>query len=401
MTESREVRELRQAISQASDQQLRRLVPVLDSLPRRDVANTLMAGARPRLRHLRPPRLMNLTRLLFLPLDPLIVMPRDWKPGQGLLPRSALAPLVQALQQSEPVLVAKWQPQFGRPDQWNANLLREAGAALWPAAADLPRNLPAAWNETGLPAHVFPELAELCATIWRHAPALMRLRLAGADGPPESLARPAFRLIAAEGSEVVGLCLRVLLPYAAKPARLVAIVTGLSAALAPAAERALDRYLEAAEPGLDATDLGTTAAVAARFASLLDDLDQSVTRDKPRRAQLLQALRRSAAESCAERLRAELRPRLMEPLEALLEHPAPSDAAVEALEIAAVALRGLADSGRRLHAPLAAERLLERSLALLTRLAARLPEEGPRFLRADALRLVQILSSPAEAARLG
>lgn len=91
----------------------------------------------------------------------------------------------------------------------------------------------------------------------------------------------------------------------------------------------------------------------------------------------------------------------MEPLETLIEDPAPSDAAVEAVELAAMSLRSLADSGRRLHAPLAAERLLESSLTFLSRLAGTLPAEGPRFLRADALRLVQIPASPTEAARLG
>lgn len=401
MSDTRELRELRQAISQASDRQLRRLVPVLDALPQRSVADALLDGTRPRLRHLRPPRPMSVARVLFLPLDALIVPPRDWKPGQGLLPRSILPPFAQALAEAQPELVGHWQARMQGADLRNAALIREAGAALWPAAAALPRQLPAGWGRTGLPSHLFPDLAALCVALWRHGSALMRLRMAGDDGPPESLARPIFRVISADGSEAVGLCLRALLPHAATPARLAATVAGLNAALAPIAERALDQYLEAAEPGLDAADLGTTAAIAQRFATLLEDLDQSVTRDKPRRAQLLQALRRSAAESCVERLRTELPPRLMEPLEALLDDPAPPDAAVEALEKVAISLRSLADSGRRLHAPVAPERLLESSLAFLTRLARDLPAEGPRFLRADALRLVQILASPAEAARLG
>ncbi|MBX9748735.1 MAG: hypothetical protein K5Q68_03880 [Roseococcus sp.] len=401
MTESRKLRELRHAISQASDRQLRRLVPVLDALPERSVADALLDGARPRLRHLRAPRPINVARVLFLPLDPLIVPPRDWKPGQSLLPRSILAPLAQALVEAQPELVAHWKARLEGMDLRNTALIREAGAALWPAAAALPRVLPSAWGQTGLPPHAFPEMAGLCAALWRHGPALMRLRLAGADGPPEGLARPIFRLISAEGSEVVGLCLRTLLPHAAKPAQLAAMVAGLGAALAPVAERALDQYLEAAEPGLDAADLGTTAAIAQRFATLLDDLDRSVTRDKPRRAQLLQTLRRSAAESCVERLRGELPPRLMEPLEALLDDPAPSDTAVETVETAAMALRSLADSARRLHAPISAERLLEPSVSFLARQAAILPELGPRFLRADALRLIQILAGPAEATRVG
>jgi hypothetical protein len=400
MSGTRDLRDLTAAIAAASEGQLRRLVPMLDAMPERGMANALLDGARPRLRHLRPARPMSVTRLLFLPLDALITPPRDWKPGLGLVPRSALAPLAQALAEAEPALVAHWQGQLDGAQMSQASLVREAGAALWPAAAALPRHPPPGWDETGLPAHVFPEVIGLCTTLWRHGPALMRLRLAATDGPPESLARPIFRLIAKEGAPAVELCLRALLPQAAKPARLVAIVAGLNAALSPAAERALDQYLEAAEPGLDAADLATTAAIAQRFAALLEDLDQSVTRDKPRRGQLLQALRRSAAESCAARIKAELPPRLMEPLEALMADPAPSDAAVEALEQAAVALRGLADSGRRLYAPLAAERLLESSLGFLARQAALLPVEGPRFLRQDALRLVQILASPAEAARL-
>ena len=401
MSQIQELRELRQEISKASDRQLARLVPVLDSLPQRSLANTLLDGARPRLRELRPPRRMTLIRLLFLPLDPLIVNPGEWKPGLGLLPRSALSPLAEALRQAEPASWAQWQARLDQENHWNATLLREVGASLWPAAAALPRKLPPGWGETELPPHVFPELAELCATPWQHAPALMRLRLAGADGPPETLARPAFRQIATQGSQVTGLCLRVLLPHSAKPARLVALVTAMSAALAPAAELALDDYLRAVDPGLDGTELGSIAARAASFASLLDDLDHSVTRDQPHRAQLLRALRSSAAERCAELVRTELPLRLTAPLEALLADPAPRDASVEALEISAAALRGLADAGRRLHSSIAAERLLEPSIALLTLLAGRLTQEGPGFTRTDALRLVQILSSPTAAARLG
>jgi len=396
------LRELQHAARQATNGQLFRLTQTLDVLPQRAVAEAVMDAVRPRLRHLRPARPLNLARLLFLPLDPLLAEPRDWRPGQGLVPRSAILPMAEHLRAVEPSLVTGLDARIAGAKLTDEVLAAEQGALLWPAAAKaLPRKPPAGWEEAGLPDQHFAEVARICAALWRHGPALWRLRMAARDGPPEASLRPAFRVIAADGAEAMELCLGALLPYAAHPARMVAVVAGLNQALASPAERALDRYLSGVSPGLEGADLEGMADAAARFARTLRDLDSALTRDKPKRAQQLQALRMSAAQCCNERLEQEMARRLTEPLAALVAATAPPDAAVEALEHAAMALRGIGDSTRRLHASGASEKLFAPVIAQLTALAVRLPKAGSGFLRADALRLLEILAGTSVAARLG
>ena len=66
-------------LNAARDEQLARVVAVVDALPARGAADTLIAPLRPRLATLRPTRPLNLTRLLFTPLDPLIVPSAEWR----------------------------------------------------------------------------------------------------------------------------------------------------------------------------------------------------------------------------------------------------------------------------------------------------------------------------------
>jgi len=395
------LRELQHAARQATDGQLVRLANTLDDLPQRAIAEGVMDAVRPRLRHLRPARPLTLARLLFLPLDPLLSAPREWRPGQGLVPRSAILPIAEHLRVVEAALVAVLEPRIAGAKLTDSVLAAEQGALLWPAAAKaLPPKPPEGWEEAGLPAQHFAEVIRICATLWRHGPVLWRLRMAGPDGPPEASLRPAFRVIAAESPEAVELCLGALLPFAAQPARMVAVVAGLNQAFAPPAERALDRYLSGVTPGLEGADLDVMADAATRFARTLQDLDSAMTRDKPKRAQQLQALRISAAQLCKERLEQEMARRFTEPLAVLVGTPAPPDAEVEALEQAAMALRGIGDSTRRLHASGASEKLFAPVIAQLTALAVRLPKAGPGLLRADALRLLEILAGTPVAARL-
>jgi len=389
----RVLRELQQAARQASSGKLLRLAHALDGLPQRAIAEGVLDAVRPRLRHLRPPRPLSVERLLFLTFDPLVVAPRDWRPGQGVIPRSAIMPMAEQLRAVEPALISAIGLRIAGAKLTDEVLAAEQGALLWPAALQtLPRNPPSGWADAGLQPQSFAEIARICATLWRHGVDLWRLRMVGRDGPPEASLRPTFRTIAAEGPEAVELCLGALLPYAAQPARMVAVVAGLNQAMAPPAERALDRYLSGMQPRLEGSDLEEMAMAAVRFALILEDLDSAVTREKPKRAQLLQALRMNAAQSCTERLEQAMATCLVVPLADLLAQPEPTDAAVESLERAAMALRGIGESARRLHASGAAERLFAPVLAQLTSLATSLSESGRGFLRADSLRLLELLA---------
>jgi hypothetical protein len=399
-----QLRELSRAAREATDSQLLRLVAVLDRLPRRGAADAVLEPVRHRLGALRPERPMTPMRLLFLPMDGLIVAPRDWRGGGRQLPRNALAPIGEAVFAAAPGLTESLAASIGEAPLSDHALAASLGARLWPAAAQsLPQTSPPGWAEAGLPDAAYARLRPLVALLWRHGPAVHALRVAGAEGPPEELARPVFRTLAAEGGEAVEIALSAVLPAAMRPARLVSLVAGLDRALAPAAERALDHFLTALTPPPPVSDLARTAAAARRFAALVEDLERTITRDAPRRAQILQGLRHAAAVHCRERLDAETCAVLLGPLSEMLDAPAApgaaGDAEVAALEQRARALRALAEAGRRLNGQggLPGEGLR----AVRARLAAALPglpESGEGFGRADALRLIEILEGPEAAA---
>jgi hypothetical protein len=396
-----DLRQLIQSARQASDDQLLRLVALLDRMPVRGEADRLIEAARPRLRGRMPERPLNMTRLLFLPLEPLLTAPRDWRGEPTRVPRHAILPLSDGLRAQEPALVREVEEALAGRGVTQLALCTALGDRLWPVAAQhVAAGPPSGWGAAGLSAASHARIAATCAAIWRHAPGLWRLRLAAADGPPEEMVRPLFRAMAADGMQVAGLGLSALLPYAARPSLLVATVLALDRALGPTADAALDRYLEGMVPPEGHADLSATGDALLRFVALLNDLDRSATRDRPQRGQLLHALRTGAAATCANRLAAEAETGLWQPLQALLRTDSVEDAAVEALEARATALRALAEAGRRLHPSSRPDGMVAKVVAHLGQVAMSLPETGLGYRRADALRLVQILAGPVEAARL-
>jgi hypothetical protein len=403
----RPVRELAQAARTASDAQLLRMVAVLDRLPQRGAADTLLDPVRPRLRWLRPQRPLTPLRLLFLPMDGVIVAARAWRGDGRSLPRHALAPLGAAIFAAAPGLSEALQSAMTGASASDHGLVVSIGARLWPAAVEaLPDGPPPGWAECGLPPPTYPRLRSLVALLWRHGSALHGLRVAGGEGPPEEMARPVFRNLAAEGGEAVEIALAAVLPFVSRPAQLAASVAGIDLALAAPAERALDQFLQALAPPEAAPDLARAAAAAQRFAQLVEDLDRSVSRDKPRRAQILQGLRNKAAATCIERLEAETQASLLAPIAAMLagarEGIALGDAEIAALEARARALRGLAETARRLagHHRMGVGGLAQASEQLVAALAG-LPLDGAGFGRTDALRVVEILLGPDAAAPRG
>jgi len=66
------IRILQANLATAEDDQIARVVALVDALPERGTADELIAPLRPRLQQLRPKRMVGFARLLFTPLDPLI-----------------------------------------------------------------------------------------------------------------------------------------------------------------------------------------------------------------------------------------------------------------------------------------------------------------------------------------
>lgn len=394
------LRDLGHAARQATDNQIIKLVSMVDAMPERGAADAILGPVRARLKHLRPERTLNVSRLLFLPLDAVLLNAREWRPAPGQVPRTAIAPLLQALRSAEPRVFQAVEDTLAGQSLRNGHLVSELGAALWTAAArSFPATPPAGWTEAGLPAQGFPFIAQTCRPLWRHGPALWKLRLAATDGLREQDLRIAFRAVAQDGPEAAGIVLSALLPYVVNPAQMIAIVGGLDRSLAGIAEQVLDKYLAGISPDLDFSDLTAVATAAERFALVLEDLDSATGRDRPKRAQLLHSLRQAAAEACAERLGDQVNAHLVQPLERLAAAASVSDAEVEALEKSAIALRSIANSGRGLRQGSGFDQALAPAIALLERNLPGLPQAPDRYAFADALRVLEILAGSAVAAR--
>ncbi|MBP0492949.1 hypothetical protein [Roseomonas indoligenes] len=401
-----ELRLLSGALADASREQLARVVSLIDELPDRAGADSLLERARPRLRELNLPRPLGFTRLLFLPFDMLIVPPSAWAPGGPAIPRTALRVLSAAVE-------GKLGPEAARIDADCAGLTAEQpekiltlGRMLWPAAAHaLPGSSPEGWEAAGLPAREYPVLRERCAAGWRHAVAIWPALQAAAEGPPEVLARQALEGAAAEGGAALEVALRMLMARASRPASLATLAIRLSpsgsAQAARAAQGAVDEYLHRRELGVATAgdrcgQARRAAADALAVCVLAEDFEASGLLGLPARRERLQAIRRATADTCRESFAGLLSEELLGPLAALgRTGAAEAHAILPSLEEAARLLRRIEGSGRRLGGA-------ETYDFALNAAAAEVADGGAAagLAHVERLRLVEMLAGPEAALRL-
>ena len=167
------VRALRHDLSVADDRKIKRVIAMLDDVADPKVNQALLDPLRVRLASLNLVRPLRFTRLLFLPLDPVIVAPRDWQPDEpsGAAKRSgASAQIVRDGLGVEAIFIDK--TIAGRKtDAIQAIAL--AGEALWPRAAEVLAAAapPEDWAESGLPIKAFQPLTRAIAAVLAPRPA--------------------------------------------------------------------------------------------------------------------------------------------------------------------------------------------------------------------------------------
>lgn len=215
-------------LNAASDENLLRIVAMIDRLPDRSKLDGLLADVRPRLAQLRPPRPVTLTRLLFLPLSGALIDKADWRRDAATIPRTALHLIAQAIGE---LLGETWQSM--------AKALRTAvfsdiaivenyGHPLWEGAARAADRLSPGtrWTEAGFEPEDFRVMLGLASGVWRHAGAIWNiLRLGDApisvDALREALAGPA-----SESLEVYSAAFKTLLRNISNPSALAVLASG-------------------------------------------------------------------------------------------------------------------------------------------------------------------------------
>jgi hypothetical protein len=180
-------RELRHALVEADDQKIRRITAMLDEVSDTAGKQAILDPLRDRLGSLRPLRPPRFIRLLFTPVEPLIVPPRAWRPGDATIPRSALASLCAVVRDGFGAEASVIDTIVAGHKTDAIQVITAAGEALWPRAAEILAlsSAPAEWENTGLRPTFFPPLAKAMAAVLRRAPRLRSLSLDEAMGALE------------------------------------------------------------------------------------------------------------------------------------------------------------------------------------------------------------------------
>jgi hypothetical protein len=387
------IQALKEAVATAPENQIMRIVSLVDSLDGVGGDEDLLAPVRAKFNTLRLDRPLRYSRLLFTPLDPILTVPAQWGPGAATLPRSAIRPISAYVMAMTGDLTGDISRMIKSGSARDHVLIGDAGALLWPAAAAVLQTAtipPPAWKLAGLPETSFIPLAQGIAGCLAGATLIGMLAdptLISAD--IDQTLSAMLRQAAKTGPTAWGMMLALLLctvPHA-KASHDAVMVQGTSAALRPAASAALARVWSWIEEPLQERprDLMEAAAALKQRATLLHWL----AGEKAHRARAA-SLQTSLRGAMTLHLSDAIRERLLRPLAAM--SAGPDDAAILQIEAEARGLRHLAHAMRALGGPAEGDAAL--------RNAARAVSTSPALAVMDRARLVEILDDPAVAMTL-
>jgi hypothetical protein len=400
MLTSPEFHALQNTLAKARSEQISQVVAAIDGMGTRGIADQIIAPLRPRLAHLRPSRPLRWTRLLFTPLDPLIVPTAHWKPGDPTIPRTCLTILgvmVRAgMGRNADTITSELQDRTTADAQLNAQI----GGRLWPAAAGIlaSAKLPERWGKTGLPAEAFAALAHNVSAALEQ---VLPMDAIGAEmefgvALQFAVLRPILLAAARHGPTALAMVVVLLLARLPQTSPLLdcGALTGVTADEAPlrdAIVRARAVLLERIEEsgGVEALVVGSSLAEAAAGVRQIDALLCGLRNagDGSDAARREAAIRARLDASCRTRFANGLTNEFVEKLQG--RGPRQGSAALAYLETTARNLRALESEARRIGSAELYDTLLQETAATIKTLAG----SGPLGL-VDKVRLVEILVGP-------
>lgn len=400
----RDIRELGRRLADAPDAEVARAVAVVDQLSRRGGADQLIEPLRPRLPRLRPPRPLHFTRLLFLPLDPLIAPPLRWQPHLPNIPRTALGPLAATVRAGLGAEAAAIDAAIRGVFSHHVEAVIRAGDQLWPRAAALLSAAPppVGWAETGLGVAVYEMLARRIGAVLAQAPLVQELVAeaeAGIALPRLTVVQAMLGDVGARCPDALTMLVTVLL---ARLPQLAPILVKVAPELGPRGEALLRQAgQEATETllaGLESrggmeiavtrSDLADTAQEVRRTVQLLEQLAERP--DIPHARARVQAIRHRLDIGCRSRFAQGVSTEFLPSL----RQSAPGSARpAKALEATARHLRELESEARLLGGS-------DDYDAQLRDAAAAVRAVGASMSLAGRVRLVEILAGPDAALAL-
>jgi hypothetical protein len=175
------MRTLRDELHQADDQKIRQVTAILDEVSNATGKQAILDPLRGRLGSLKPVRPLRFVRLLFMPLDPVIVPASEWRPGDATVPRTVLTVISRLVRAGMAAEASVIDTMIAGHKADALQIITEAGDVLWPRAAEIlaVSPVPVDWPDTGLRPALFPPLAAAIAAVLRRA---SRLRHLSRDG---------------------------------------------------------------------------------------------------------------------------------------------------------------------------------------------------------------------------
>ena len=396
------IREVNRDLAAAQDTQILRAVAMVDAMPDRGQADQLVAPLRARLARLRPPRPLRFARLLFLPMDPLIVSPARWRISDATIPRTVIPVIAATLRQAMPDAEAVERLIRGRITA-ETDVVEHAGGMLWSRAATLLQTPPPpiGWDATGLALTAYLPLARRIGAMLSQADRLSRL----ANDAARGLSPPDIRLIqsmiaAATTFESPAQSMLIALLLSRVP-EAAPVLARVATSLGPRGEALLRESWDdasgllvdqlerpgAAEDQLGGADLTDASATARRLILLIAALETDTI--PPARRDRLGQIRRRVAASCEALFTERMTAALLEPLRAGCPDPAHD------IEAAARGLRALETEARRIAGGKLFDTLLSEASNTLRDAATLNVLE-----RISAIRLMEILAGPEAAMSL-
>ncbi|MCA3283390.1 MAG: hypothetical protein ING16_11005 [Roseomonas sp.] len=333
-------------LSHASDENLLRIMAMIDRLPDRSRLDALLTDVRPRLAQLRPPRPLTMMRLLFLPLSGALVDQAAWRQDPASIPRAALRPIFTLLRDLPhgPLTEVKTAPSQALFT--DLDLVEGLGRPVWASAARLCEQIApgSRWADAGFTPEDFRTMTRLAAGVWRHAGPIWDVLRQGAAPVSADALRSALSGPAGEGPDVFRVAFRTLLLASGNVANFSALTTGMPPGVSEIVNQALEEWIEAALQKLAEQEWIEATNRAEEIGKTLEALGLTPYFQIPRRRQQLSSFFWRLEEQCRELLH-EITDE--EILPALTPSAEPySDSRFLALEIHARAARRLEMLGR-------------------------------------------------------
>jgi hypothetical protein len=400
---------LQAGVRNLPDDRLKRVVMMVDGLPERGAVDELLEPLRPRLAALRPPRRPTLRRLLFNPMEPLLVPRESWQRGELSFPRHALPPLARLVFEAmgEDAEVLRRRVDHVQPGDDTA--LLPIGAQLWPAAGAVLKKatMPSDWSEAGMADADFPAIQHDMSTLLRHAvqsESLIRQARVTGHVAEASLVDLLENMVrdGGAGFGLMSLLLTARLQQISVVMRATRRVAEMSdnARLATVADFVMDKGLISIQDKADEVvraerPVGAVADGLELLFGQLAAMEESTPASRTDRRRRIDMMRRQIEHAARHRFGDTLQHELLDKLSVIETGGKLTSQAVQELESKMRGLRRLGEAGSMFGDPKIYDEMLRSAVATV----AALPEAGG-FTLVDRVRMVELMQDSDKAISL-